>query len=228
MADPVIGLIFHGVGTPGRELEPGEAPYWISVEGFESILDQVMALPDPGRIRISFDDGNTSDHDIAFPRLVARGLKADFFVLTGRINQTGSLSADQIRALRNAGMGIGSHGVEHLRWSDLSEAALWLEVSESKHTLEALLDEPIIQAGIPFGAWNSRVLRVLRQAGYVKAYSSDRGVMNTSKFMQPRTSINQSMSSATIDTVLTTRLRPLAQFRRTIGLIRKRFSGLKV
>jgi peptidoglycan/xylan/chitin deacetylase (PgdA/CDA1 family) len=224
----VVGIIFHGIGTPMRDLDPGEAPYWISVERFEAILDQVMALPDPGRIRISFDDGNSSDYSIALPRLLARGLKADFFVLAGRLNQAGSLSSDQVRTLRDAGMGIGSHGVAHLRWSDLSELALWREVTESRDRLEALLDERIVHAAIPFGAWNSRVLRVLRQAGYVKAYSSDRGMMNTSKFLQPRTSINQSMSSATIDTVLTTQLRPLSQFRRTIGLFRKRFSGLKV
>ncbi len=82
MARTPVGMIFHGVGAPGRELESGEAPYWISRELFLRVLDRVAADPQPGRIRLSFDDGNASDHDIALPALLARGLRADFFVLS--------------------------------------------------------------------------------------------------------------------------------------------------
>ncbi|MEO6299557.1 MAG: polysaccharide deacetylase family protein, partial [Paracoccaceae bacterium] len=84
MVERQIGLIFHGIGAPDRELERGEAPYWVSITQFEDTLDMIRAHPQPGRFRISFDDGNMSDHDIALPRLVAAGLVAEFFVLSGR------------------------------------------------------------------------------------------------------------------------------------------------
>ena len=132
MGETAIGLIFHGIGTPERVLEPGEAPYWISVARFDAILDQVQAAPRPDRIRLSFDDGNASDHDIALPRLLARGLAADFFVLSGRIGQPGSLSAGQICALAAADMGIGSHGIAHRDWRRTGAADLEAEVTGSR------------------------------------------------------------------------------------------------
>ena len=58
-------------GTWRVRWELGEAPYWISELMFETILDRVAAAP--ARYRLSFDDGNASDHDIALPRLLARG-----------------------------------------------------------------------------------------------------------------------------------------------------------
>ncbi len=88
-----IGLNFHGVGTPARKMETGEAPYWLSKAQFIDTLDRIAAAPNPGAYVITFDDGNISDHEIALPALVDHGLQATFFVLTGRIGMAGSLEA---------------------------------------------------------------------------------------------------------------------------------------
>jgi peptidoglycan/xylan/chitin deacetylase (PgdA/CDA1 family) len=223
MTDPVIGLLFHGLGDPDRALEPGEAPYWISVERFETILDQVTDLPDPTRIRISFDDGNASDHDIALPRLIARGLRADFFVLSGRIGQQGSLSAEQVRALAGAGMGVGSHGIAHRNWRRISRAELESEVSVSRRELEGVLGHAVTMAGIPFGAYDARVLSVLRQAGYIAAYSSDRGPMDPRAFLRPRTSVRDGMTHVEIAAILGNRMPLGLRVRRAIGMSRRRW-----
>ena len=185
MAQKHIGLIFHGIGTPGRALEPGEAPYWISVAQFEHVLDQICAAPQPALFRISFDDGNLSDHDIAMPRLLERGLRADFFVLSGRINTPGSLGEGHIRALQAAGMTIGSHGVAHQDWRRLDVRPCTAELTESHAALETICGHAITTAGIPFGGYDARVLRALRHAGYTTAYSSDRGTMNPRCFLAP-------------------------------------------
>jgi peptidoglycan/xylan/chitin deacetylase (PgdA/CDA1 family) len=184
-----VGLIFHGIGTPGRPLEPGEAPYWIPAARFEAILDRIAALADPGRIRLSFDDGNASDHDIALPALRARGLAAEVFVLSGRIGQPGSLSAAQIRALLAAGMTIGSHGVAHVDWRGLDAAGLAAELAGSRAALEAVCGRPVTRAAIPFGRYDARVLRALRRAGYACAFSSDGGPMDPGAFLRPRSSV---------------------------------------
>src|SRR5690349_7096366 len=101
----VVNVCFHGIGTPQRELEPGEAPYWVSEAAFHEVLDEIAGWP---RIRISFDDGNASDLDLALPALVERGLTADFFVLAGRLESEGSLDVDAVRELCRAGMTIGT------------------------------------------------------------------------------------------------------------------------
>jgi peptidoglycan/xylan/chitin deacetylase (PgdA/CDA1 family) len=222
MRETAIGLIFHGIGTPGRSLELGEAPYWISTDRFERILDQVQAAPDPDCIRLSFDDGNASDHDIALPRLLARGLVADFFVLSGRIGQPGSLSADQIRALQAAGMAMGSHGIAHRDWQRIGAADLAAEVTGSRRVIESILGRTVTTAGIPFGSYDARVLTALRQAGYEVAYSSDRGRMNPKAFLRPRTSVRTEMTEAEITAILTGTMPFGQRMRRALRMLWRR------
>lgn len=215
-----LGLIFHGVGAPGRRLEPGEAPYWVSQDLFETALDR--AAEAPHKYEITFDDSNMSDHDIALPALQARGLTARFFVLTGRIGQAGSLDADHIRALRDAGMTIGSHGVDHLAWSDLTSPALEAELAQSKAALEAICGRPVTEAGIPFGRYHAGVLRHLRRAGYTVAWSSDGGRFSDQSFLRPRTSVRGDMTEAALSQALTGDLPPVRQVRRALGMARRR------
>lgn len=217
-----IGIIFHGIGTPGRTLEPGEAPYWVSGTEFDTLLDRIAAHPKRAQIRLSFDDGNLSDHNIALPRLVARGLHADFFVLSGRIGQPGSLDAAHILALQAAGMRIGSHGVAHRNWRSLDDMALTAELSASRRVLEEICSQPVTTAGIPFGSYDARVLRALRQAGYDAAYSSDRGLMNPDAFVRPRASVMGGLTPAQSTALLAGQLAALPRVRRMISMARKR------
>lgn len=219
-----VGLIFHGIGQPKRTLDTGEAPFWLCKDIFDAILDRIAALPDPSSVRISFDDGNASDHDIALPALAARRLTADFFVLSGRIGQPGSLDAGQIRALAAAGHRIGSHGIAHLRWSGLDPAALAQELTGSRAALEALLGRPVTEAGIPFGAWSGRVLAALRAAGYTRAWSSDGGRFRPGAFLCPRSSVRGDLASDRIGALLTGEMPLARRLRRGAGQLRKRLN----
>ncbi len=223
MADQWAGLIFHGIGEPERELEPGEAAYWIPVAFFEEILDAVLALPAPYRVRLSFDDGNRSDHEIALPALLDRDLKADFFVLTGRLGQPGSLDAAQVRALQAAGMVIGSHGVDHRNWARLDPAALQHELAVSRAALEALCETPVQTAGVPFGAYSAQVLRRLAATGYACAYTSDGGTMQPNAFLRPRSSVRRDMALEDVMGILKGRMGFKARVRRSLGMMRKQF-----
>ena len=49
-----INLCFHGVGRPGRDLEPGEDRYWVSSSTLAHILDTVVG---DARVRLSFEIG---------------------------------------------------------------------------------------------------------------------------------------------------------------------------
>lgn len=224
MTEKPISLIFHGIGKPGRELEPGEAPYWIGTERFEAILDRIATTPE--RFILTFDDGNASDHQIALPRLAARGLNARFFLLSGRLNMPGSLDVQQIRSLASAGMMIGSHGVGHRDWTTLDTAAMKSELDASRTALEAACEHPVTEAGIPFGSYNARVLRAIRAVGYRCAWSSDRGRTDPAAFLRPRTSIRGDMTAAELDAVLAGRLSPARQIRRYLGMTRRRFLPL--
>ena len=141
-----VNICFHGIGIPNRELEPGEAAFWITPRLFAEILDEVVGRAD---VRLSFDDGNASDVDIALPELKDRGLTATFFALAGRLGSRGSLDSDDLRVLREAGMTIGSHGMDHRPWRGLSRAELRVELVEAREQLADAVGEPIEQAALP-------------------------------------------------------------------------------
>ena len=220
MSTRQIGIIFHGIGAPTRPLEPGEAPYWIDVARFEALLDRIAETP--GRYRITFDDGNLSDHAIALPRLAARGLGAEFFVLSGRIGRPGSLGRGEIADLLAAGMGVGSHGIAHLDWRRLDANALRAELEDSKAALEEVCGRAVTGAGIPFGGWNAAVLRALRRAGYDAAWSSDGGWMHPNAFLRPRRSVRGDMDASALEDLLSGRMGLGRRLRRAASMTARR------
>lgn len=218
-----VGVIFHGIGTPGRVLEPGEAPFWVSVARFEAILDRIAALPDPLQMRISFDDGNASDMEIAVPRLLERGLTADVFALTGRVDQPGSLTSADLRGMVSLGMRVGSHGVGHRDLRRISATGLTDELRQSRARLEGILGRPVTDFSIPFGSYNARVLAAIRAAGYQVAWTSDRGTMSDSAFLRPRTSFRDDMDDDAVGRILSGQLPLVEAARRRVGMLSRRF-----
>src|SRR5689334_16744292 len=95
-----INLTVHGIGDTGRLLDPGEDLTWVSTEQFVSVLNATVDRPD---VRITFDDGNRSDVEIALPRLMERGLRATFFILAGRLGEAGRLDSADLKELVGSG-----------------------------------------------------------------------------------------------------------------------------
>jgi len=215
---------FHGVGEPARELEPGEAPFWLTRDQFCAVLDHIAARPDRHRFVITFDDSNISDLAIAAPELSARGLAATFFVLTGRLGQTGSLSRSDISELLSAGMQIGSHGVDHRDLTRLAPSRLDEELIRSKGVLEDICAGPIEGLSIPFGHYNARVLRAIRAAGYSTAYNSDGGRAHSAQFLRPRRSLRRDMSMHDVDRILAGEPGMLRRLRRSVKTTVKRLA----
>jgi peptidoglycan/xylan/chitin deacetylase (PgdA/CDA1 family) len=179
----VINLGFHGIGAPARELEPDEDQYWIDAPQFEQLLDAALDLP---AVRLTFDDGNASDLTVALPVLVERGLTAAFFVIAGRLGQPGSLAADDVRALADAGMSIGTHGMQHRPWRSLDEEVYREELDEAREILEAASGSRIDEAACPYGAYDRKALRALKQRGFRRVYTVDRRAARPDDWLQPR------------------------------------------
>ncbi|MEZ5988054.1 MAG: polysaccharide deacetylase family protein [Planctomycetota bacterium] len=184
----MIRLLFHGIGEPERPLEAGEDAVWVDRASFTEVLDAMASRPG---VAISFDDGNLSDLEIAAPELEERGLRGTFFVLRDHVGKPGYLDEAALRELVSRGHSIGSHGVAHLRWPELDDDSLRQELGDSRGYLEDLLGHPVAEAGIPFGAYDRRVLRELRAHGYERVFSSDGGIADPGAFLQPRVSVRR-------------------------------------
>lgn len=221
----VIRIInFHGVGRPGRPLDTGEAPFWVSTEHFQRLLDRIAGHPARDSLAITFDDSNASDLAIALPELRGRGLAATFFVLTGRLDRPGSLTRADIVELRSAGMNIGSHGVGHSDLTALAPEALTTELKRSRDELESICGAPVRSFAIPFGRYNRTVLHALARSGYDTVYTSDGGPARRGDFVQPRRSIRSDMTAPQLERVFGGRLPPLQTLRRAIGMRLKQVS----
>jgi peptidoglycan/xylan/chitin deacetylase (PgdA/CDA1 family) len=195
----VLNILVHGIGSAGRELDPGEEQVWVSTEQFERLLDAVAKRPD---VRISFDDGNSSDVDVALPRLVERDLTAEFFLLAGSLGERGRIDHAGVRALLDAGMAIGSHGWAHRDWRRIDSAQAREELDDAHRVLGGVTGRPVSRVAIPFGSYDRHVLRRLRAAGVTRAYTSDGGRARPDAWLQARTSVRHDMDAAWIARVL--------------------------
>lgn len=184
----VINICFHGIGTPQRELEPGEDRYWIGADLFHAVLDEVRAWPS---VRISFDDGNTSDVRIGLPALLERDLTADFFVLAARLDAAGSLDEEAVRELRRNGMGIGSHGMWHRPWRGMDRATAHQELVVARERLTAVAGAAVDTAACPLGRYDRELLGAMKKLGYRRVFTSDRRPARAGAWLQPRYSVRR-------------------------------------
>ena len=182
----VRGISFHGIGTPQRALEPGEARYWITVDAFHRILDAIAGRPD---VRITFDDGNASDVDIGLQALLERGLVGSFFVVAGRIGSRGSLDAEGLRELSRHGMTIGTHGMDHRSWRRLQPADRERELIVARERIAEVVDRAVDEAAVPLGLYDRRLLADLERLGYTAVHTSERMAGRDGAWLQPRFSI---------------------------------------
>lgn len=196
MQEAQIILNLHGIGSPQRVLEPGEEPYWLSVDQFQDIVRFAASMREKIKCEFTIDDSNLSDATIAGPFLARMGFSAQIFVLTGRIGQKGSLDQIALRDLIDMGHTIGSHGNAHRDWKTLDVGELVDEIHTPRKRLQDVTGQTIDAAGLPFGGYNRKVLAEARHAGFKHLYSSDGGVARDGDWPAGRTSLRRDMSPA--------------------------------
>jgi hypothetical protein len=165
-------LLYH-------ELRSGESRYSYAIESgmFERHLDLFVRLRAAQNCDIwpelTFDDGHSSDVEIAAPLLQSRGLTARFFITAGWTGtKTGYMGWPEVRSLYEAGFTIGAHGWSHKLLTHCSEGELQTELSKSRLTLEDKLGASIPAMSLPGGRYNRRVLAACAEAGYTQVYTS--------------------------------------------------------
>lgn len=202
----IANLTVHGVGTPAHAMDPGEDQTWVSVAQLELVLDAAVGRDD---VRLTFDDGNASDVEIALPRLLERGLRAEFFVLAGLLGEPGRLDRSGVRELLGAGMAIGSHGWAHRDWRRITDAQADQELADAHRVLSELVGHEVSRVAIPFGSYDRHVIGRLRRANVSRAYTSDGGRARPRTWLQARTSLRHDLDAAWIARVLDPRPSPV-------------------
>jgi len=217
----IVNLSFHGVGKPpGPPREPGEHEYWVGRDAFLCVLDEVQRRDD---VRLSFDDGNASDVEVALPALVERGMTVDFFVVAGRLGTFGNLDPGGVRALQIAGMGVGTHGMDHRSWRGLTDEDLAVELVEARDVITEAAGSAVDTAALPLGDYDRTVLAALRKVGYRVVYSSDARRARSGEWFQPRYSVRAGDTPQSLRDTVFARPRTYERLRGTLAGIAKRW-----
>ena len=177
---------FHGICHNIEEARNHAPEIWNTEEFFLSFLRYTSNVKGA---ELTFDDGNKSDIEVAFPHLESLGVKAVFFVVAKFIDVPGYLSAHDIQTLAGHGHEIGLHGMYHRPWVGLNLEELKEEVLISRKVLENVVGREISFASCPFGKYNSQVLRFLKRCDFRSVFTSDRGLADERKWLKPRNTI---------------------------------------
>jgi peptidoglycan/xylan/chitin deacetylase (PgdA/CDA1 family) len=129
-----------------------------------------------------------SDHVLEFLKYL-RPLERDLIAvdIADRLaledRSSSMLSADGVRALRDAGMEVGSHSHEHPISSTVSDAEFFADTSESFNQLERILSKRPRFFAFPNGIvgkdFSPRHSDMVRQLGFEAAFSTTSGVVRS-------------------------------------------------
>lgn len=136
--------------------------------------DDSVTLPD-NPIIITFDDGYSSNYELAFPILKELKIPATIFVVTdtvgeiaggGKVNYS-HFTWEQAKEMERTGLiEIQSHTVNHAALAELDQNQLVLELRKSKYDIEKNLNRECDMIAFPYGSYTDAVIKASDRAGY--------------------------------------------------------------
>ena len=200
-----VVLLYHIVDSPRTEAErqwccePDQfraQMRWLRESGYEPIsvgrLDRWLTGGDPlplNAVCVTFDDGTRCMRDTALPILQEYDIPAMSYVVAGLVggsntwlrssgwSQRSLLGVEDLRALREAGIEIGSHSMTHADLSDCEAGQRKMEIRDSRNRLEDTIGEPVEHFAYPFGRLNRDAYASVQEAGYRTAATVADGVV---------------------------------------------------
>lgn len=167
-----LALMFHkvGAGSAGDHLSVSVPKFVNYINLLQELGYRCVAIHDAlsistSKIAISFDDGNSSDYEIVFPRLLSMGGRATFFVVPSFVGKKHYLSEERVREMSEAGMEIGTHTFSHVYLHSLPVHKIREEIRKSKATLEDWIEKKIVGLAVPGGMYSRKVLAVAKEEG---------------------------------------------------------------
>ncbi|MCZ7567659.1 MAG: polysaccharide deacetylase family protein [Ardenticatenaceae bacterium] len=194
-------LMYHYISDvpPGadkyrRDLSVSPADFrtqlaWLRDNGYTSISLRELAdaltdgAPLPAKpVVLTFDDGYADSDTNAFPLLVEFGMRGTFFVLTDLVEERNHdyMTWEQLMAMQQAGMEIGSHTRDHPSLPGKPAAFIVSEVQGSADKIAERLGRPPVAFSYPSGRYDLGVIHLVHEAGYRVAVTTEQGMTHTS------------------------------------------------
>jgi len=189
-------LMYHALesaGHPAGAGDAGEQRYVLPVERFREHMEFLqqegfttfllgelfnrVTCPDKAVV-ITFDDGHESNFSLALPILLHHRFSAEFFITTGFIGKPHYMTPDQIKTLSDAGMRVGSHGVTHRYFDDMTDREMERELRDSMGLLSGITGRKVSSFSAPGGRLPPHARNIAKGLGYDIICTSQPGVLN--------------------------------------------------
>ncbi len=133
-------------------------------------------------VAVTFDDAFQSVLKNAIPVLLDRGIPATIFVPTGYMGKEPGwiknghsaretvLTEQQLRELPQDLITVGSHTVSHMKLVGVSRDVAEREITESKKTLEEVLNKKVDLFAAPYATLDGTLIPLFVQAGYDRVF----------------------------------------------------------
>lgn len=124
---------------------------------------------------LTFDDGYTDVYRNVYQVLRRHHMTATFFIAAGLVGQPRYLTWQQVREMSRHGMDIEAHTVTHPDLTLVSHAQARGEIYRCRQILQAKLHRTVHLLAYPYGDYNAYVIRTLKQAGFLAAFTTRQG-----------------------------------------------------
>ena len=209
---------------------------FLAESGFSSItLNELIAAISgpqlteikPNSIVVTFDDGFAGNFHHALPILKRYGLCATFFVIVNKVGCQFMMGWDELKALRDAGMSVQSHAMNHILMAKLDDQETMRELFDSKQAIENRLAAPVHYISLPNGSYHRRYPSLAKAVGYLGGCTSDVGYCdaNSNPYLLNRISITSRYSlqdfakTVSGDSTFIERMRKRQRLRKSIEFI---------
>ena len=181
-------LTYHRIAPRPRTDTPSVSPEafdrqmrtlrgrWQPVSLSEMVGWMEQGLPIPSRaVAVTFDDGTEDSFTQAFPILQRHRIPATLFLIASHLGRPDALNAQQIGRMREGGISFGSHTLDHAYLPSLPVGEARRQIVESKRLLEEI-GVRVELLSYPGGGFSEPIVRMVREAGYRAACTTNRGI----------------------------------------------------
>lgn len=132
-------------------------------------------------VAITFDDGYADNYSEGYKILKEFDMKATFFIITNNTDADGYyLSSDQLKEMKNAGMGIESHTSRHIEFPNIAREDKKAIIQEA---IDALKDKVGVDSKFlcyPVGRYDEETMEVAEEMGVKAAVTTEGGIATAS------------------------------------------------